>query len=399
MTTENIDQILRWEMIIVLLKYILSKAINVKNRQVTRAKEALANVGYLYPQEGKDFNVGQMAQTLVNKVVSGVAVKIVLSSNSQVAANGIVIYGQEEVTGSVTFGLSKGKSTDTQKMTVVVAKTNVVITPTQINVKDYGARGDGITNDTTGIQNAINYASANKIDEVYIPDGIYQINPDVKINLKNGISLILADNAVLRSMASSRANYAIINIADVSNVHISGGSIIGDRTIHEGITGEWGHGINIVGSNSVDIANIAISNCWGDGIYVDGSASQNFSDTLSILGVTLNNNRRQGISIISARNLLLKDSTATNTNGTDPQSGLDLEPDKSTQLLQNIVIDNFLTANNAGFGITSNFEHDGGIPLGNVSIIIENHKDIGSVHGTFGNIFNYITAGYNIIVK
>ena len=42
-----------------------------------------------------------------------------------------------------------------------------------LSVKDFGATGDGTTDDTTAIQNAINHASNNNIETVYFPPGHY----------------------------------------------------------------------------------------------------------------------------------------------------------------------------------------------------------------------------------
>lgn len=51
----------------------------------------------------------------------------------------------------------------------------------EINVKTYGATGDGVTNDTTAIQNAINAARPNG-DVVYIPSGTYVVSSTLTIN-------------------------------------------------------------------------------------------------------------------------------------------------------------------------------------------------------------------------
>ena len=44
----------------------------------------------------------------------------------------------------------------------------------EVSVKDFGALGDGSTDDTSAIQDAINYASSHKIQTVFFPDGHYR---------------------------------------------------------------------------------------------------------------------------------------------------------------------------------------------------------------------------------
>ena len=51
---------------------------------------------------------------------------------------------------------------------------NRMIDGSYLNVKDFGAKGDGSTDDTDAIQDAINHASNNQIGTIFFPDGHYK---------------------------------------------------------------------------------------------------------------------------------------------------------------------------------------------------------------------------------
>ncbi|NJN00443.1 MAG: right-handed parallel beta-helix repeat-containing protein, partial [Aquincola sp.] len=65
---------------------------------------------------------------------------------------------------------------------------------------------------------------------------------------------------------------------------------------------------------------LALTKMWGDGFYVEGAKDTKFC------GVTADNNRRQGLSIVEANGVLVTDSVFKNTRGTRPSAGIDLEP-------------------------------------------------------------------------
>ena len=44
-----------------------------------------------------------------------------------------------------------------------------------VNIKNFGAKGDGVTNDTQAILNALNFAYNNN-QNLYIPQGIYMVD-------------------------------------------------------------------------------------------------------------------------------------------------------------------------------------------------------------------------------
>src|SRR3954467_11517156 len=49
------------------------------------------------------------------------------------------------------------------------------------NVKDFGAKGDGVTDDTAAIQATIDHALQHKLANVYMPDGLYLTNGPIHL--------------------------------------------------------------------------------------------------------------------------------------------------------------------------------------------------------------------------
>lgn len=127
-------------------------------------------------------------------------------------------------------------------------------------------------------------------------------------------------------------NYRLLHIKNKNNIHIHGyGKIIGDVDNKIIGTGEWGHGIVIIDSENIIIDGIIIEKCWGDGIYIGQSREDVnlYSNNITIRNATCDYNRRQGMSITAALNLLIENCKFTNTGmikGTPPAFGVDVEP-------------------------------------------------------------------------
>lgn len=114
---------------------------------------------------------------------------------------------------------------------------------------------------------------------------------------------------------------------------------------------EWRMGLSLRGCSNVLVEGLRIESSGGDGIYIDGGGKRRFCEDIVIRDVTCDDNHRQGISVISVQNLLIENCVFSNTWGTAPGAGLDLEPDGEDQSLVDIVVRNCLFENNEGHEI------------------------------------------------
>lgn len=126
--------------------------------------------------------------------------------------------------------------------------TNSMIVGAYINVMDYGATGDGSTNDTVAVQAALDAASGGGV--VYFPPGEYRIARNVGTNDRWGVKVtnsnvtIKGDQAYLRRFNTDISTYALAypllfvgipdsnGAAQTQNVVVDGVSFIGEDTRH-----------------------------------------------------------------------------------------------------------------------------------------------------------------------
>lgn len=133
----------------------------------------------------------------------------------------------------------------------------------------------------------------------------------------------------------------------IHNDQVPGISVVdGSVTLEVGANdlGEWGFGIFASKTTDFHIENVEISECWGDGIYVNNSYNGNINDVKCI------DNRRQGLSIIKGDGINVMNSQFTKTCGTIPESGIDIEPNKLDHI-RNVNVVNCTCDQNEGYGL------------------------------------------------
>lgn len=272
-----------------------------------------------------------------------------------------------------------------------------------VNASRNGFKGVGTEEDTNVLNDIIAAVSNAGGGTVYIPslEDAYLIHIQTTIKMADNVKLHLDINTKLKATPTGNSAYSIIDCRDTSNIEIIGGHLIGERHEHNGESGEWGHGINLQGATDYIVKDIEISNCWGDGIYIGPSNNKAYSEYGLLERVRCIGNRRNGLSITSVKGLIVLDSEFSETNGTAPASGVDIEPNSNDDFIEGVKFINPVTKNNEEFGIVVGLDKLSGSGK-DVDITIENHNDNGSgvnfsiakAKGGFGGIVNNIKPQY-----
>jgi len=238
--------------------------------------------------------------------------------------------------------------------------------------KGYSKNGD--TDYTSYIQKGINENST-----LMMPDFPVLINEN-GLALKSDQKILFQQNSKLIMKPNSKDRNGMLNLFNIQNVDIYYANITGDKHKHLSTTGEWGMGIYILSSSKINIIGSYIESSWGDGICIGSRNNINSSD-ITIKNAILKDNRRNGLTIGGVINMLVENAYIANTSGTNPQAGIDIEPDSNSYEVKNVKLNNIETENNGNYGIIISPGNMVGKKQKAISVAINNFKDNGSKIG------------------
>jgi hypothetical protein len=173
--------------------------------------------------------------------------------------------------------------------------------PGIFNVAAYGAKGDGIADDTDAIQNAINAAgnfskaSVSKGGVVVLPTGVYQVSKTLLIT--QAVKIFGHGQATIDGathIVPSSLGFDVFKIVGVNwGVVLEGFHIKGYNH-----AGTGGHFLRMEGCQHVHVHGVHLINCW-NGALVDSSGDVYFYD-LNVSGADVPGEGRFGIKCTAA---------------------------------------------------------------------------------------------------
>lgn len=249
----------------------------------------------------------------------------------------------------------------------------------QYNVKDYGAKGDGSSNDYSAIKKVVELININKKGKIYFPPGEYYIGEyhngqndiqDFEFKNCDGLKIYGKDAKIIlngkynRTLSRQGAKHVFSNIAavlpikilncknvSIENLEINGS--VNETTRDKGVVEGNGYLIMISQSDNVYLHNLNLHHAQTDGLLIRGGDQP--STNIRAVNIISSNNARQGMSISSLDSATFDSCKFINTGITGgnygnhgPSAGVDIEPNSAKQTVQNVHFNNCVFENNLG---------------------------------------------------
>lgn len=240
-------------------------------------------------------------------------------------------------------------------MTCAVMAVHAEDPPRTLNVRDYGAVGDGVTNDTAAINTAA--ADLRDGDTLYIPAGTYLLREYgekdiILIQDRKNIRIVMEDGAILQLdtvedyAVSDENHHFILHLVRCENTTVTGGAIYGDRLRYKGsMHVEQGYGIRMIDCKNLTVRNVEIAYLRGDGIMMftgiknpDGTREK--CENITVDNCHVHDCLRNGITLSSVDGCVISNTVIHGIRGTAPEAAVDIEAEFSGTVNRNATIEN-----------------------------------------------------------
>lgn len=233
--------------------------------------------------------------------------------------------------------------------------------PRTLNVKDFGAKGDGIQNDTDALKLAFN--ELRNGDTLIFPEGTYLVCNYGEIDIltmtgKSDVRISMDENAVIQldtmedGTLHPSKRYHLLNISNCENIIISGGAIYGDYWNYTGTAHvELGCALLFIDCRDVLVQDVELAYFRGDGTYLGTNIKLENGMRGKCYNVTFDNCYvhdcfRNGITFGSTDGCVISNTVIHDIHGTAPEAAVDMEAEYRKSSNDNARIENCHFYNN-----------------------------------------------------
>jgi hypothetical protein len=216
----------------------------------------------------------------------------------------------------------------------------------RIDIRNFGAVGDGVADDTAKIQAALDSAvpATNDNEIVVLERGkTYRINPAIGIKLRNEVALEMHGATLTCGFSNAPAVRARMLYTEpgAHDIDILGGVVVGSRTPHIGL--QWGKGLWLDSATNVLVDGTTFRDHYFDGVGMGGNAP---CVDITLRNVVSEGNRRNALTITNARRVRVLGCVLSGSLGQEPETGCDIEANLNEAVGDVVLMDCLIQGNN-----------------------------------------------------
>jgi hypothetical protein len=225
-----------------------------------------------------------------------------------------------------------------------------------LSVSQFGAVGDGKKDDTAAIQSALNYIKGHGGTLTFEAGRTYIVSKGLKIVDANDFKIDGNDATIkMANGVPVKSGYSILFVERSYHFAVTELTVDGNRA-NRSPAEVRAHNVHIKGSHDFSFSEVDSLNAAVDGFYLgasDPADPSTYTNNGLFLDCRADNGFRQGISIINGANIQVIGGAYTNTHGTKPEAGIDIEANEGTAVPgnHNILVKGVTFAGNGGYGV------------------------------------------------
>jgi hypothetical protein len=215
---------------------------------------------------------------------------------------------------------------------------------------NYGFVADGATDDVVKMNQFLTDALAAGAVATLQKGKTYAVGGGVIVPSGSRFNL---NGATIKQLGVGVIDLRVVYIDGVTDVEIWGGTIDGNKGAYAAVA-EQRHALMVRNSSFIKIHDMKLYNAKGDGLYIGDNIAGGSTDVFGER-VVCDSNWRNGMSISAGSGMRFVDCIFSNTAGTAPQAGVDIEPNINSVVCENIRFVNCgfnNNANGAGFQVS-----------------------------------------------
>lgn len=222
--------------------------------------------------------------------------------------------------------------------------------PNIVSASDHGVVFDGVTDVTVALTAVAALAVAANLPLLLpIGTGIVTAWAPPSGIVVQGIGTSLTK--LKMASAAVNPNTVAVDVSSTVGVTMQNMTIDGNFGAFAAVNTEFKHALRCQDVTALTLSDMVLTNAKGDGLYIGSAVSHSVG--IRATRVSCTNNYRNNCSIIDLQDgkFVACDFTGALVAGTPPQAGLDIEPDFSSNIIDNVRFSNCSFKNNAICGL------------------------------------------------